>query len=117
MGEFFTRHVGDMEVKMTEFNSKVYKIVAAIPLGKVATYGQIAAMLGSPFAARAVGTALSNTPSGMDIPCHRVVSKSGELAPGEAFGGVGSQRRMLEEEGLAFENSGSIDIKKYLWRV
>lgn len=96
---------------------KVYKITAAIPAGKVATYGQIAAILGSPMAARAVGTALRNTPIGLDIPCHRVVNKTGAMAPGAAFGGAGNQRRLLEEEGIIFKSNGTIDMRKYLWRT
>ncbi|NJD03545.1 MAG: MGMT family protein [Ruminiclostridium sp.] len=99
---------------MTEFNFKVYKITAAIPKGKVATYGQIAAILGIPTAARAVGTALRNTPAGLDIPCHRVVNKAGAMAPGEAFGGAGNQRRLLEEEGVVFKPGGTIDMKRHL---
>lgn len=101
---------------MTEFNMKVYKITAKIPYGKVATYGQIAAIMGIPGAARAVGTALGNTPPGMDIPCHRVVNKSGAMAPGGAFGGEGGQRRLLEAEGIAFRPNGFIDMKKHLWK-
>ncbi len=102
---------------MTEFNIKVYKITAAVPAGKVATYGQIAAILGSPAAARAVGTALRNTPPGLEIPCHRVVNKSGAMAPGGAFGGPGNQRRLLESEGIAFKPGGTIDMKKHQWRT
>ncbi len=102
---------------MTEFHLKVYEITAVIPKGKVATYGQIAAILGIPTAARAVGTALRLTPPGLEIPCHRVVNKSGAMAPGEAFGGAGNQRRLLEEEGVGFLHGGTIDMKRYLWRI
>ena len=99
------------------FYSKVYEIVALIPAGKVATYGQIAAMLGSPFAARAVGEAMRNTPEYLDIPCHRVVNKSGALAPDYVFGGSGRQRAMLRSEGVIFKENGGIDMKKSGWNI
>ena len=96
---------------------KVYKITAAIPSGKVATYGQLAAILGIPMAARAVGTALRNTPPGLDIPCHRVVNKSGAMATVGAFGSAENQRRLLEEEGIGFKSNGTIDMKRHLWKI
>src|SRR5690242_1380080 len=99
---------------MNEFCNRVYKVVANIPEGKVATYGQIAAMCGNPMAARAVGGAMRNTPGYIDIPCHRVVNKAGEMAPCEAFGGQGKQKEMLEKEGVIFKGNGYIDMKKSL---
>ena len=102
---------------MDDFCKKVYEIVARIPEGRVATYGQIAAMLGSPMAARAVGRAMQSTPEYLVIPCHRVVNKSGVLAPAYAFGGKEKQRAVLEAEGVAFKENGCIDMKKSLWRL
>jgi methylated-DNA-protein-cysteine methyltransferase-like protein len=103
--------------KIPGFYDRVYKIVSQIPKGKVATYGQIAAMAGKPFAARAVGTAMRKAPDYLDLPCHRVVSQSGRLAPSYAFGGADRQRELLEEEGVSFRENGSIDMKPHLWRV
>jgi methylated-DNA-protein-cysteine methyltransferase-like protein len=103
---------GITEIMMREFFSGVYKIVAQIPEGYVATYGQIAALLGNPLAARAVGDAMRRVPEYMDIPCHRVVNKTGAMAPGHAFGGVGRQRDMLEREGVIFKENGCIDMKR-----
>ncbi len=100
---------------MTEFFSGVYKIVARIPEGCVATYGQIAAMLGNPLAARAVGDAMRRVPEYVDIPCHRVVNRAGEMAPAYAFGGCCRQREMLEMEGVAFKENGCVDMRKHLW--
>ena len=65
---------------MNDFYMKVYSVVCAIPKGKVATYGQIAKMLGSVTYSRSVGNALHNNPDPDKIPCHRVVSSSGKLA-------------------------------------
>ena len=99
----------------TGFFGQVYEVVAQIPAGYVATYGQIAKLAGRPHAARIVGYAMHSAPSGVDLPCHRVVNRSGELAPGNVFGGRGVQRAMLEEEGITFLADGRIDMKNHLW--
>jgi methylated-DNA-protein-cysteine methyltransferase-like protein len=99
------------------FFQQVYRIVSQIPKGKIATYGQIAVMLGRPAGgARVVGWAMRATPDGMKLPCHRVVSKSGALAPDYAFGGAQVQREMLEQEGVTFKADGRIDMNRHLWR-
>lgn len=84
------------------FNKRVYEVVRRIPKGKVATYGQVAALAGAPRNARFVGYALHSNPEPGVIPCHRVVFRDGSLAPGFAFGGPERQRLLLEEEGVAF---------------
>ena len=99
------------------FFKRVYEIVAQIPEGKVTTYGQIAAMLGDPKAAQKVGWAMASTPADLQIPCHRVVNKSGALAPNYAFGGANVQRAMLEKEGVTFKADGCIDMQKHVWRL
>lgn len=93
----------------------IYSIVARIPAGRVATYGQVARMAGSPRAARQVGYAMSASPQGRDLPCHRVVNRLGELAPNHVFGDQRIQRRMLEEEGITFLDDGRIDLDKHYW--
>lgn len=101
---------------MDGFFSQVYKIVARIPPGKVATYGQIAAMLASPRAARTVGWAMASAPARLNLPCHRVVARTGLLAPDPVFGGYDAQRAELEAEGVVFRKDGRIDMRKSLWR-
>jgi methylated-DNA-protein-cysteine methyltransferase-like protein len=96
-----------------DFFRRVYCLVARIPAGQVATYGQIAAMLGSPGAARTVGWAMQA--AGEGLPCHRVVNAAGALSPPEVFG-PGVQRDRLEHEGVSFLPSGRIDLKHHLWR-
>lgn len=88
---------------MNTFN-KVYEAVVKIPRGKVSTYGEIAKHIGisNP---RVVGFALHVNKDPDNIPCHRVVNKKGELAPGYAFGGLDVQKKLLEQEGVKFENS------------
>lgn len=83
------------------FNKRVYEVVRRIPKGKVATYGQVAVLVGAPRNARFVGYALHSNPEPGVIPCHRVVFRDGSLAPGFAFGGPERQRLLLEEEGVA----------------
>lgn len=95
---------------------KIYEIVADIPEGKVATYGQIAWIAGRPNAPRVVGYAMSRVPADLDLPCHRVVNKAGAMAPDHVFGGEQSQRSLLEEEGVTFLVNGCIDMKKCQWR-
>lgn len=83
---------------------KIYEAVQKIPRGKVASYGIIAVSVGRPRCARQVGWALHVNPRPGIIPCHRVVTKEGRTAPGFAFGGEGVQRRLLEDEGIEFED-------------
>ncbi|HOM01861.1 MAG TPA: MGMT family protein [Acetivibrio sp.] len=94
---------------------KVYEIVKKIPYGKVATYGQIARMLGTPRSAKIVGWALHKNPYYGEVPCHRVVNRNGEISSGFAFGGPFEQKKLLEQEGIIFDESGKINLKKYLW--
>jgi methylated-DNA-protein-cysteine methyltransferase-like protein len=99
---------------LKDFFKQVYQIVAQIPKGKVASYGQIAALLGEPRHARIVGWAMHDAPKELNLPCHRVVNKSGKLSPGYIFG-PGEQRILLEKEGVTFLEDGHIDMNKYLW--
>ena len=92
---------------------KVYAAVKSIPRGKVATYGQIAALAGNAKLARVVGNALHANPDPAAIPCHRVVNRWGEVARHYAFGGAQAQRKRLEEEGISFEEKGTVNLKKY----
>ncbi len=81
----------------TEFQQRVWAALRAIPHGETRTYGQIAAQLGNPAAARAVGRANATNPICVIVPCHRVIGADGSLT-GFAFGGK-LKRRLLEHEG------------------
>lgn len=98
------------------FFKSVYEIVALIPKGKVATYGGIAGMIGSPRGARIVGWAMRSAPKGLKLPCHRVVKTTGELCPSYVFGDSEIQRAMLEAEGVTFRKDGTIDMERHLWQ-
>lgn len=82
------------------FTERVYAAVAAIPEGKVATYGQIAAAAGNPGAARAVGNILHRNANPSTVPCHRVVDAKGRPGRNYAFGGPSVQLKRLESEGV-----------------
>lgn len=91
---------------------RIYEAVKRIPKGKVATYGQVAAMAGDKNMSRAVGNALHKNPDSNDIPCYRVVNAKGELAGEFAFGGAGAQQKLLEADGIEVVN-GRVDLNKY----
>lgn len=92
----------------------IYDVVRRIPRGKVATYGQIAALAGNPHWSRVVGYALHVNPEPGFIPCHRVVNRFGEPSSAFAFGGINEQILLLEEEGVPLTD-GRVDLEKYLW--
>ena len=102
---------------MGAFNDAVYEVVRQIPAGRVASYGQVARMVGKPRNARFVGYALHVNPEPIVTPCHRVVFKDGSLAPGFAFGGEGEQRRLLQSEGIQFLDDGRVDMKRFQWEA
>ncbi len=100
------------------FFSRVYAAVQKIPCGKVASYGQIARLCGSPRSSRAVGYALHVNPLPGIVPCHRVLNREGRLAPAFAFGGAEVQKDLLEREGVeVFEMDGLyyVNMIKYRW--
>lgn len=101
------------------FNQRVYQIVKKIPQGKVASYGQIAALLGSPRAARAVGWALGALENPA-IPWQRVISSKGYLTIVNAHVSHHQQKQLLEKEGVVVQwddqkNMYKVDLDVYLW--
>lgn len=97
------------------FYDKIYEAVMQIPVGCVATYGQIATMAGNGNAARAVGNALHRNPAPDVIPCFRIVNSKGQLAPQFAFGGTDAQKKLLEAEGIKVVDN-CVDLEKYQYR-
>ncbi len=95
--------------------SLIYQILSAvseIPEGRVATYGQIAALIGRDRNARLVGRVLSRAQFYGDYPCYRVVNHGGRTAPGWR-----EQRFLLEQEGVEFRENGCVDMKRFQWEV
>ena len=97
-------------VDIEKFRKNVYEAVAAGPRGKVTTYGHVARLAGFPHHARLAGRVLGETPSGLRLPCHRVVNASGRLVPHWP-----GQRSLLEAEGVAFRSNGCVNMKECLW--
>lgn len=93
------------------FFTRVYSLVKQIPVGRVSTYGEIARVLGTRDA-RKVGWALHANRSS-EVPCHRVVSKTGKLAAHFAFDGWQEQRHRLEMEQVEFVDEMHVDLPKY----
>jgi methylated-DNA-protein-cysteine methyltransferase related protein len=96
---------------------RIYAVVARIPEGTVATYGQVAALAGLPRQARLVGYSLHALPAERaDLPWHRVINARGEVSersePGPA---EGLQRHLLEEEGVAFDLRGRVNLRRFRW--
>ncbi len=95
---------------------RIYEAVKMIPRGKVASYGQVAALAGDEKMARAVGNALHKNPDPDGIPCYRVVNSKGELAGEFAFGGKGAQAELLNKDGVEVKD-GRVDLEKYGIRI
>ena len=97
------------------FHQRVYAVVRDVPAGFVTTYGDVAAVLGSPRVARHVGWALAALRD-EDVPWHRVVNAKGTISfRGDTPRAV-LQRARLESEGIAFDDRGRIDLRRHRWR-
>jgi methylated-DNA-protein-cysteine methyltransferase related protein len=95
--------------------ARIRAVVRRIPPGRVATYGQVAALAGLPGGARQVGYALAALPDGSDVPWQRVVNARGEVSARAEPGADHFQRHCLEEEGVRFDRHGRIDLARHLW--
>lgn len=89
---------------------EILSVVEEIPAGRVATYGQIAVLIGREKNSRLVGKVLSMAEVYGSYPCHRVVNAAGRTAPSWA-----EQRTLLEAESVEFKPNGCVDMKKYRW--
>ncbi|MDR3501603.1 MAG: methylated-DNA--[protein]-cysteine S-methyltransferase [Legionella sp.] len=103
----------DQEVG-TAFSKEVIRLIKAIPEGKVATYGLIADLAGSPRAARQVGWLLHSSTQKHQLPWHRVIKSSGQLAFPQHSEAYEYQKGLLEMEGIVMLG-GRVDLKRYLW--
>ena len=101
---------GNMKLDTVEFARTVREIVAAIPPGKVATYGDVAALAGAPSHARLVGKILGCIGMDSDIPCHRVVNCQGRPAPHWI-----SQAPLLRDEGVEIGPTNHVNLRKHRW--
>jgi methylated-DNA-protein-cysteine methyltransferase related protein len=98
-------------------HARIHAAVRRIPRGRVATYGQVAALAGLPRQARLVGYALAALPASSTVPWHRVVNARGAIslrADGPGAGVV--QRLRLEREGVPFDAGGRLSLERHQWR-
>lgn len=97
---------------------RIYAIVRQIPRGKVATYGQVAELAGLVGKPRLVGYALYRVDTTTsDVPWQRVINAKGEVSQSSLRNGSDHlQRAILEDEGIAFDPQGRIDLNQYKWR-
>lgn len=95
-----------------QFIDAVLAVVKEIPKGQVATYGQIARLIGKDKNARLVGKVLSISQFYGNYPCHRVVNHQGRIAPGWF-----EQRELLLAEGVLFKDESHVDLKKVQWKI
>ncbi len=91
---------------------QIYSIVEEIPQGKVATYGQIAKLLGLDNNSRLIGKALKYASIYGNFPCHRVVNHQGRLAPN-----FPNQKALLQKEQVKFKPNGYVDLKQSKWQT
>lgn len=91
---------------------QILAVVSEIPQGKVATYGQIARLIGKEKNARLVGKVMSIANQYGDYPCHRVVNSSGRLVPGWDM-----QAELLRNEGISLDRNQHVNLKIYQWKI
>jgi methylated-DNA-protein-cysteine methyltransferase-like protein len=100
---------------VTSRRELIYAMVDRIPPGQVATYGQIARLLGQPRGARQVGYALAALSPDSPVPWHRVVNAQGRISPRGLDGAHDLQRLLLEDEGVAFDVQSRINLSRFAW--
>lgn len=103
-------------------SARIYAVIRRIPRGRVATYGQVARLAGLAGHARQVGYALSAAPDDLDLPWHRVINAKGEVSR-RAFAATHdqdddarNQRRLLEQEGVIFDDRGRVSLQRFGWK-
>ena len=96
-------------------HERIYAVVKRIPKGKVATYGQIARMVGR-CTARMVGYAMAAVPEGSRVPWQRVINSQGMISARSNGDGVERQRAKLEKEGVKFDAKGRVGLLKFGWK-
>jgi methylated-DNA-protein-cysteine methyltransferase related protein len=97
------------------FTDRAKDIIKRIPPGKVASYGQVAALAGSPRGARQVVWILHSSSDKDRLPWHRVINVKGQISLPHGYG-YELQKALLEEEGVIFDNNDAVDLKRFGWR-
>jgi methylated-DNA-protein-cysteine methyltransferase-like protein len=105
---------GELGSRYAPFTARAIIVIRSIPRGKVATYGQVAGVAGSPLAARQVVRVLHSLSRRESLPWHRVISSTGAIALPRGAG-FEVQKKLLEAEGVLVSAEGKISLKKHLW--
>lgn len=101
-------------MERSRFTSEVIALIRAIPQGRVSTYGKIAKLAGNPRAARQVARILHSCSRKEHLPWHRVINREGRISL-KPLQGYEAQRQLLEREGVMPDDSGRIDLDRFLW--
>lgn len=104
----------DKQVNDKKYRERVYEIVRQIPVGRVMTYGQIAAILGVGYTPRTVGFVMHGADT-KETPWQRVINSQGACSTGRMTVPVNLQQQILEDEGVVFDAKGRSDLKIYQW--
>lgn len=104
----------DDRIDPDDYFTRVWDVVGQIPMGRVTTYGLIAAYLGSRSGARTVGWALNKSPAS-GLPAHRVVNRFGALSGKRHFEGPNVMEERLRSEGVEFDDDGCVRLDRHLW--
>jgi methylated-DNA-protein-cysteine methyltransferase-like protein len=102
------------QVNDKKYRERVYEIVSEIPVGRVMTYGQIAEMLGEGYTPRTVGFVMHAADT-KEVPWQRVINSQGACSTGRMTIPVNLQQKMLEDEGVKFNEKGRCDLNAYRW--
>ncbi len=112
--DFLNMKMENGQVNEQNYRERVYEIVREIPAGRVMTYGQIAEILGEGYTPRTVGFVMHAADT-QKIPWQRVINSQGACSTGKMTMPVNLQQKMLEDEGVEFDEKGRCDLKIYLW--
>jgi methylated-DNA-protein-cysteine methyltransferase related protein len=104
----------ELAARYAPFTARAIVVIRSIPRGKVATYGQVAGVAGSPLAARQVVRVLHTLSRAESLPWHRVIRSTGAIALPRGAG-FEMQKGLLESEGVKVSSDGKINLKKHLW--
>jgi len=104
------------ESELSPFSRAILETIRAIPRGKVATYGQVAAVAGNPRAARRVAWLLSSSSRKRDLPWQRVINSKGEIAFDRGSRAFAQQRALLRAEGVRFKTATAVDLATCQWK-
>jgi methylated-DNA-protein-cysteine methyltransferase related protein len=112
-----SKHVNRIEPEVTspDFRALVLAVVKRIPKGKLASYGQVAALAGFPRRPRQVGMVLSGLPEGTKLPWHRVVNTRGYVPSRGRWWGAFEQIGRLRDEGIEVDDLGNLDLETHRW--